>query len=68
MAAAAFFFYLFFFFFFGSLRLIRYMIELMGVYENLWLQEYIVYMGDLPKGQVSASSLHANLLQEVTGR
>ncbi|RVW97528.1 Cucumisin [Vitis vinifera] len=30
--------------------------------------EYIVYMGDLPKGQVSASSLHANILQQVTGR
>ena len=38
------------------------------IYQNLWLQEYIVYMGDLPKGQVSASSLHASLLQEVTGR
>ncbi|XP_034704228.1 cucumisin-like [Vitis riparia] len=30
-------------------------------------KEYIVYMGDLPKGQVSASSLQANILQEVTG-
>ncbi|KAL6327317.1 hypothetical protein AAG906_018770 [Vitis piasezkii] len=30
-------------------------------------KEYIVYMGDLPKGQVPASSLHANILQQVTG-
>ncbi|KAL6327040.1 hypothetical protein AAG906_013524 [Vitis piasezkii] len=29
--------------------------------------EYIVYMGDLPKGQVSVSSLHANMLRQVTG-
>ncbi|KAK7842874.1 subtilisin-like protease sbt4.8, partial [Quercus suber] len=28
---------------------------------------YIVYMGDLPKGKISASSIHTNILQEVVG-
>ncbi|KAK9077902.1 hypothetical protein SSX86_001959 [Deinandra increscens subsp. villosa] len=28
---------------------------------------YIVYMGDLPKSDFSVASLHANMLQEVTG-
>ncbi|KAJ6772694.1 PROPROTEIN CONVERTASE SUBTILISIN/KEXIN [Salix koriyanagi] len=28
---------------------------------------YIVYMGDRPKSEISASSLHLNMLQEVTG-
>ena len=34
----------------------------------LWTQVYIVYMGDLPKGKISASSIHTNILQEVVGR
>uniref|UniRef100_A0A7N2M8L2 Peptidase S8/S53 domain-containing protein n=1 Tax=Quercus lobata TaxID=97700 RepID=A0A7N2M8L2_QUELO len=29
---------------------------------------YIVYMGNLPKGEISASSIHANILQEAIGR
>lgn len=36
--------------------------------ENLWLQEYIVYMRDLLKGDISASTLHTNTLQQVFGR
>ncbi|PSR93151.1 Cucumisin like [Actinidia chinensis var. chinensis] len=34
---------------------------------NLWLQTYIVYMGDRPKGDFSPSSLHTSMLQEVVG-
>ena len=34
----------------------------------LWTQVYIVYMGDPPKGKISASSIHTNILQEVVGR
>ncbi|XP_057475364.1 cucumisin-like [Actinidia eriantha] len=34
---------------------------------NLWLQTYIVYMGDRPKGDFSSSSLHTSMLQEVVG-
>lgn len=30
-------------------------------------KSYIVYMGDRPKSEFSASSLHLNMLQEVTG-
>ncbi|PON53873.1 Subtilase [Trema orientale] len=31
------------------------------------MQPYIVYMGDSPKGEVSASDLHVNMLQKVVG-
>ncbi|KAF5192343.1 Dna-directed rna polymerases ii and iv subunit 5a, partial [Thalictrum thalictroides] len=30
-------------------------------------QTYIVYMGDLPKGDLSVSSIHTSLLEEVVG-
>ena len=41
----------------------------MSDFANLWLQVYIVYMGDLPKaGDISISSFHTNMLQEVVGR
>lgn len=32
------------------------------------LQEYIVYMGDRPKGDLSVSSLHTSMLQAAAGR
>ncbi|XP_059625397.1 cucumisin-like [Cornus florida] len=31
------------------------------------IRVYIVYMGDLPKGEISASSIHTSTLQEVVG-
>ena len=34
----------------------------------LWAQVYIVYLGNLPKSEISASSIHTNILQEVIGR
>ena len=43
--------------------------SLMSDFTNLWLQVYIVYMGDLPKaGDISISSFHTNMLLEVVGR
>jgi len=31
------------------------------------LKTYIVYMGDVPKGDISAASIHKNMLQQVIG-
>ncbi|KAL6327324.1 hypothetical protein AAG906_018777 [Vitis piasezkii] len=43
-------------------------VDLKDTFANLWLQVYIVYMGNLPKGgALSISSFHTNMLQEVVG-
>ena len=34
----------------------------------LWAQVYIMYLGGLPKNEISASSIHTNILQEVISR
>ena len=54
---------------FKTLMLEAWASDLMSAFANLWLQVYIVYMGDLPNaGDISISSFHTNMLQEVVGR